>query len=257
MIVQKPLNTDNFLLNSKGLFSSWCLYKPHNILFDCGDGCAQYLKYGIFKPNIICFGHSHIDHVAGLLSFIGLRNKTKGDNFKPLTIIYPKGDFWFEKHIKYIFDIIPQEFLRFKINIVAIADGEKHELKKNVYIRAFKTNHTKHSLGYVVCERGKGLKKQYAEIPDIGKKLGSGKIKKEDALEEREARKFAYTLDNCGFNTDEVAGVQEIILDCTFLEEKDRDNKKQTHCTKKECKEMLEKIKPKKYYLAHISPRYS
>ncbi|MCJ8329130.1 MAG: MBL fold metallo-hydrolase, partial [Lentisphaeria bacterium] len=77
---------------SKALYSSWHYYAPDRILFDCGEGAALHLKQEIFAVQKIVLSHGHIDHISGLLSFLCLRQSTKGDTEKPLDIYYPEGD---------------------------------------------------------------------------------------------------------------------------------------------------------------------
>lgn len=240
-------------MSSVGLYSSWCLNKPFRTLFDCGDGCAQALKVGIFIPDKLFFSHSHIDHVAGLLSFCGLRNKTMGANDKPLTIYYPSGENSFDTYINMLDELIPQRFRKYDISWVKISSGDEVQIKKNICIKAFSTRHTKNSLGYVIRQKGTKVKEgiDHAKVAEI---LASG-VDKNSVLEDHHTNLFAYTLDNCGFDIKETAGVHEIVLDATFLNPKDRD--KPTHCTLEEARLAALAMGCKKAYFAHISPRYA
>lgn len=249
------IESEKILMRSVGLFSSFCYYKPNNILFDCGDGTAQFLNRKIFAPNIVALSHCHLDHVGGLPSLIGLRNKTMGDNTKELVIVYPKGDKYFKEFEEYLLWLFPHHCRKFNIHFVGLEPGEEFKLDKNTFLRPFKTIHTKYSQGYLVFKKSMGIKKEF-QNEETYEKLCNQEINRDEVMEEREIREFAYTLDNCGFDTKEVEGVQEIVLDCTFLDEKDRHEDSKTHCTKKECEILVDKIKPKKYHLAHISPRY-
>src|SRR5210317_1992004 len=91
----KPPNQDFMMVlkcYSKALYSSWYFYAPDRLMFDCGEGAASRLSQEIFAVEKIFLSHGHVDHIAGLLPFVCLRQSTKGDNEKPLQIYYPKGD---------------------------------------------------------------------------------------------------------------------------------------------------------------------
>ena len=223
-------------------------------MFDCGDGCAQVLKKYIFGVENIFFSHAHVDHVAGLFSFIGLRNKTMGDNEKALNIFYPRKERLFSKYENFVNELFPKQYLKYDIVWTPISEGDIIPIKKKVYVKAFKTIHNAVSLGYVICEESNRLKSGY-DPKTIGSLIASGQVKREDVTERNDVKHFAYTLDNCGFDLDEVQDVKEIVLDATFLDPSDRDAK--THATMDEAKDIAKNINCNIAYLAHISPRYN
>jgi ribonuclease Z len=245
--------TDNFTIQSIGLFGSWCLHHPTNTLFDCGDGCALGLGYRNFAVDRIMISHSHVDHVSGLLAFIGIRNRTKGDNTKPLDIYYNSDDPYIYNHIEAIEKIYPQEFLKFSLTFIGISSDQRVWVNEKTYIKTFRTQHTDWSMGFSVCDKSFRIKDGY-DKKETGKLIKSGAINKDDVLERKDIIKFAYTLDNCGFNIAEIEGAHEVILDCTFLDANDR--KGETHCSIAECEAIIEASKCRVAYLAHISPRY-
>lgn len=247
------LENESIILSSVGLFSSWCLNKPFRTLFDCGDGCAQTLKKRIFVPERILFSHGHIDHVAGLLSFVGLRNKTMGANDKALELWYPKGDSIFQTYIRMLNEIIPHRYRKFEITWREVQAGDEIPIGNKTYVKCFKTNHTPWSLGYVIRQESTRVK-EGVDKATVGVRLKSGEVKKEDVLERHDCNLFAYTLDNAGFDIEEVRGVKEIVLDATFLDAADRDAI--THATLDEAKTLARLAGVGLAYLAHISPRY-
>lgn len=247
------IKNENMIMSSVGLYSSWCFRKNYRTMFDCGDGCAQILKQYIFGVENIFFSHCHVDHVAGLFSFIGLRNKTMGDNKKPINIFYPQKEYLFKNYQRFADELFPDKYRKFNINWAPINEGDIIPIKNKVYVKAFKTFHNANSLGYVICEESKKLKPGY-DPKTIGDMIKNGIVSKDDVMERKDIKHFAYTLDNCGFDTKEVMDVKEIVLDATFLDIKDRDAK--SHATLDEAKEIAKEINCKTAYFAHISPRY-
>jgi len=196
-------------------------------------------------------GHSHVDHISGLLSFIGLRNRTKGANDKPLDVFFPFNDVYSHHYIDFINKIFPQYSLKYKLDFHYI--DENIDVNPKIYIKPFKVDHCNNSLGFCVYEKSKRLKHgiDQATIEKVKRK----EISKDDIMEQHDIKHFAYTLDNAGFDLNEVKDVKEIVLDCTFLNANDRDIPK--HATLIECNDIIAQINCKKAYLAHISPRYN
>jgi ribonuclease Z len=241
----------NIIMQSVGLFSSWCLHKPSRTLFDCGDGCALELGYKVFNPERIIFSHNHADHTGGFFSFLGIRNKTKGANDKPLDVYYPAKDTQLRSYIYFCLNHYGRT--KYAIRVFPIHAGDEIKVGKTTYIKAFKTAHTNASLGYVVREISKKLK---ADVdPKSVKELVSSGVDRDTLTERRDTNLFAYTLDNCLFDTNEILDVQELVLDCTFL--KDEDRKTLSHCTVLDCMNIIRDSRAKKTYLAHVSPRYN
>ncbi len=249
----KWLENENIRISSTGLFGSWCLHKPSRTLFDCGDGTAMQLGHRIFAPERIFIGHSHMDHLSGLLAFIGLRNRTKGANEKPLGIYGNMADPNIRKYASFVSSFYPQGQLKYKLTFNDIRPMGSVELDDKSYIVAFKTEHTEWSMGFCFCRISHRLAPG-VDPNTIGKRIRSGEVSRESVTVRSDIKEFAYVLDCSGFDYADVAGVKEIVLDCTFLSEDHRDEK--THMTFEECKAAIRAVSCRRAYLAHLSPRY-
>lgn len=249
------INNQTIQMYSVGLFSSWCFHKYTKTLFDCGDGISQFLRNKIFKVNRIMIGHPHIDHVAGLISFVGLRNIYAGGNDKPLEIWCDLDNPMMAKFAKIVSELHPKDTLKYKLSFKDIKPGQRIDVGSRCYIKAFRMEHSSiyGSIGFCIYQESKGLKPGIDPVT-VKQKILSGELKKEEIMEQRDKRIFAYTLDNSGFDSEEIKGVEEVVLDCTFLNKEDRQAK--THATLKECEAVINAIGCKIAYLAHISPRY-
>ena len=116
-------------------------------MFDCGEGTQrQMMRYGVgFALSDIFFTHFHSDHVlgvTGLVRTLGLQGRTD-----PMRFYGPRG----------AKDLLTQavsfgvERTPFEIHIEEVKPGDC--LDRGEYeIRVFPTDHTRHSVGFVIAE---------------------------------------------------------------------------------------------------------
>ena len=252
----------NISVFSKALYSSWCHVPQYNILFDCGEGCATSIGNHLAGIEHIFLGHLHGDHVLGLPSVIGCRNSGRGisrnedtmDRNKPLTVYYPE-----DNNIGDMIEFVNarnQNYLRYKLDFVPIYAGFELDLGNKQFLRAFDMKHQKNksTLGYVIYENRTRLKKEYQglDIPSFIRRGITG-----DKLNETyRANLFAYCLDAYQINdATDLMDVKDIIMDCTFLDAKDRDDP--THFTLDEAYNFCQGIRAKNMIAAHLSGRYN
>ncbi len=235
---------------SKGLYSNWFFYAPDRLLFDCGEGASLFLKQGIFAVEKIFLSHGHIDHVAGLYSFLCLRQSTKGDTSKPLTIYYPEKD----RTISILKESLQKmigHFVRYELEWVGIKAGAKIEVRKNRFVNVFSAIHSANDpLGFTVSERRKRLKPGLLGTP--GPELA--KISVEEKFDYYDAKLFCYTGDSMPLPADLFRDSQILVHDCTFLNANDR--KAPTHAASQEVFDSAHEANVETLVLCHISPRY-
>lgn len=254
----------NTTIFSKGLYSNWCYNQTYQTLFDCGEGCATHLANVLPGVERIFIGHDHADHTLGLPSLIGCRNAAQGtsrekgsDHNKPLNIYYPEDN----RLMDGLFSFCEQRYadwLRYRLNLIPIKAGFELQLGKDVYVRAFNMKHQKNqtTLGYVIYQNRSRLKAEYREFgPKIGDMIKSGEVNASNITEVYRANIFAYCLDAYDIpDADQISGCDNVIMDCTFIDEKDRTDS--THFSLDEAKELCHSVKIKNMYAAHFSSRY-
>ena len=246
---------ENITLHSLGIYSSWCYHKPSRTLFDCGESISLSMMNLCFGIERIMISHAHSDHINGLVGLIGIRNSVKGDNSKPLEVYYPRDNWGMDDLIDYIEKKF-SNWLKFKLNFIPIDAGFYLDLGNNKKIKAFSSKHQKNgtTLVYKIEETRTRLKNEFVG-KNIGELLASGSVKKSELNTSYKHVEFAYLLDTCGFDVEEIRDATEVIIDCTFLNEKDRDDP--THFSLDEVLKICEDANVKSVTLAHISPRYS
>lgn len=252
---------NNIEMFSKALYSSWCYDSTRQILFDCGEGCATALGNRLAGINSIYIGHTHGDHVLGLPSVIGCRNSGRGisrnedtqNHNKPLIVYYPH-DNRVDDLISFI-DARNGNYLRYKLEFVPIGDGVEIPLGNNQFVRAFEMMHQKKksTLGYVIYEKRRRLKKEFVgqNIPAL---LKSG-VDKDSINETYRANLFGYCLDAFKIDGEQLKDCDNVIMDCTFISEKDRTD--DTHYSLEEARKFCTGLNIKNMFAAHLSGRYN
>lgn len=242
----------NIIGFSKGLYTSWFFHSPTRSLFDCGEGCSSFLGNKVFAVENIFLSHGHLDHVGGLPSFLGIRQKARGDHKKPINIFYPKGTREIENVRRY-WESLWYGPLSYKLEWIPIEPNT--ELPNNVV--SFQTQHCKSlSLGYKVIEARKRLKAKYTG-QNISVLIKTKGFDPNDLMEPYLCNKFVYTLDsNAYIDQLDIKLADEWIADTTFLKPTDRDGGN-THGTLEEMVLHASNHDVKRIYCAHFSPRYS
>lgn len=235
---------------SRALYSSWYYYAPDRVLFDCGEGAAMFLRQEIFAVEKIFITHGHVDHIAGLLPFVCLRQSTKGDTEKPLTIYFPKGDTSVHIFREAIARMLGK-VVKYELNWTELDAGDRVELKKGRYLETFKGDHgTENPLIYVVNEQRKHLKEELLGTP--GRELA--KLSNDEKYDYHTAKIFAYSGDSMPVAPEVYRDVEILLHECTFLDARDR--KYPIHSAVQEVFDLARDAGAKRLFLTHISPRY-
>lgn len=200
--------------------------------------------------------HGHEDHVLGLLSFITARNIARGDHEKPLEIYYPADDRLCNM-VRQFIDMRVGERLKYVLTWCPIRAGDEIQLTvPSQRIRSFSMLHQKRAetLGYVITESRTQLKPEFKgkNIPEL---LASNQVKRSDLSTTYTANLFAYCLDAYNFDSNMIKGAKLAVMDCTFLDHRDRDDP--THFTMREAWELCHRAEVETMVAAHVSPRYS
>jgi len=239
-------------------------------IFDCGEGTQrQMLHAGLgMKHEIHIFiTHLHGDHVLGIpgLLFTLSMNMRKNDVY----VHGPSG----------ISDILrgmlrPQlGVLGFRALVEEIGPGDTVRVD-NLTVKAFKTDHTYNSLGYVVEEdpRPGKMREEYLDMLGVprgplwgmlqrGKTIeyAGRRITPEEALgPPRLGRRVVYTGDTKPSKTvlEAAEGADVLIHDATFDSGLAGKAHEEGHSTALEAAETAAAARVRRLYLFHISPRY-
>ncbi len=240
-------------------------------MFDCGEGTQrQMMRYGVgFSLNDIFFTHFHSDHVlgvTGLVRTLGLQGRTD-----PMRFYGPRG----------AKDLLTQavsfgvERTPFEIHIEEVKPGDC--LDRGEYeIRVFPTDHTRHSVGFVIAEhqrlgRFDPDKARELGIPEgplwgqihAGKPvtLDDGTEITPDRLEgePRPGRKVVLTGDTkpCKSVVEASEEADLLIHEATFGDEEADRADETNHSTAAGAGKVALAARVRRLVLSHVSARYS
>lgn len=180
-----------------------------DVVFDIGN-CP---RPALASP-YVALTHGHMDHSAGLAYYFSQRHfQGMGTG---TVICHPK----LEQPIRNIMRAwVDLEAQRTPFNVIALEHEQEHEVKPNMFLRAFKTNHTVPSMGYVVVEKRRKLRDEYLGLEQA--ELVALKKKGEQITRTMEVPQVCYTGDTTWgehFHRPDVMQSPILITECTFLE---------------------------------------
>lgn len=169
--------------------------------------------------NFVALSHGHMDHSAGVAYYFSQR---LFQGMPPGTVVcHPL----LEKPIHNVMRAwVDLEGQRTKYQVIPLAPGEELEIKNNLYLRAFESNHTASSLGFVVTERRGKLKPELAGLPQ--EKLVELKNQGQTITQLLEIPHVCYTGDTAWgphFDRPDVLNAKILITECTFMDPDHRD----------------------------------
>ncbi len=240
-------------------------------MFDCGEGTQrQMMRYGVgFSLNDIFFTHFHSDHVLGvtcLVRTLGLQGRTD-----PMRFYGPRG----AKDVLTLAVSFGVERTPFEVHIEEVKPGDC--LDRGEYeIRVFPTDHTRHSVGFVIAEhqrlgRFNPEKARELGIPEgplrgqihAGKPvtLDDGTEIQPEALvgEPRSGRKVVLTGDTkpCASVVEASEEADLLIHEATFGDDEADRADETSHSTAAGAGKVALAARVRRLVLSHVSARYS
>lgn len=195
-----------------------CIQIPElDVCFDMGM-CPRAMlssKYAVIS-------HGHMDHVGGLAYWCSQR-KFQGMGIGKIVCdqrIAPAIDRMMAGYVDLERQKTPYE-------VVPVVPEQAIEVKNNIFLRAFPTEHTAPSFGYVLFERRSKLRPEFADVPQ--EKLRELKDRGVEITRTLEIPLIAYlgdTAPGAHLVREDVRKSQIIITECTFFEPDHKDRAK-------------------------------
>jgi ribonuclease Z len=221
-----------------------------DVVFDIGRAPRLALS-----SSYVALSHGHMDHTAGLSYYFSQRVfQGMGTG---TVLCHPSLAEPIRKLMTAWIDIEAQ---RTPFKVVPMApgtDSEEFEIKNNIFLRCFATDHTVPSLGFVVVEKRSKLKEQYIGLPQD--RLVALKERGEAITYIKEVPLVAYMGDLSPgeyFFRPDVVNAKILISECTFTEPDHRDRAKiGKHLHIADYADILPRLNCEAIVLTHLSRR--
>lgn len=175
------------------------LVPPLRLLIDAGEGVSTCLGARIFGIETVIITHEHLDHISGLLSFLGHRRSIKGAKEKPLEIIC--GSQAVKDKIQIMVDLVKNSCNSFYPIEIRLAQVGVPIKLKGYWVELFKTNHCYGSYGVMIYQKTKRLKEVFRQSEKFIGDIKSGKQKvTPQHQEDHFIPIIVYALDNNGLD---------------------------------------------------------
>jgi ribonuclease Z len=198
--------------------------------------------------------HTHIDHIIALPVYVARRRMMR---MEPPTIYLPETAI---EPVQRILRLVTRlDRGRLPCNLIAARPGDEIELSRELVVTVSATRHTVPSLGFVVWERRRKLKPEYADLPGTAirdLRLGGTEVTREFRIP-----RLAYLGDSSPEGLDNCPAMYEaevLIIEMTFVAPSHRKERihKFGHMHLDDVVERREKLKNELIIAAHFSTRY-
>lgn len=139
--------------------------------------------------------HTHLDHIAAIPAYVARRRMMK---MEPPTIYLPEGAVAAVHHMLRSF--VPLDRGRLPCQLIGVVDGDELELSRETVVTVHQTKHTIPSVGYVVWERRKKLKPEFAHL--TGEQIRDIRLAGIEVSAEIRVPKIGYTGDTTPWGLD-------------------------------------------------------
>lgn len=218
-----------------------------DVCFDIGKAPDQ-----VISINHVLLTHGHMDHSAGFAYYLSNRNFS---GMAPGTIVAPATLIPAMREILAAWGHLDGN--RIPANLVGIRPGEEHQVKPNLFARAFPTKHSAGSVGFCVLEKRKKLKPEFLELtgPQIVELKKQG-IQIDYPVEIPLVSYLGDTqyVDFC--QLDYIVNSKILIAECTFYEEGHADRAEAgRHMHINELAQLLSGMKNEHIIITHTTQR--
>ncbi len=218
-----------------------------DVTFDMGL-CPR----AMLASKYVAVTHGHMDHVGGLGYWVSQR---RFQGMGTGTIICDKRIEPAMRAMLEGFHALEQQQTPFEL--IALEPEQEVEVKNNLFLRAFHTEHTSPSMGYTLVERRSKLKEEFTDFPQ--EKLKELKQRGVEITRTLQIPLIANTGDTAPgphLLREDVRTAQVIITECTFFEPEHRARAKiGMHLHVNDIAEWLRVSTCESMVLTHVSRR--
>ena len=233
---------------SRGAVQSYWRIPELKLCFDLGGS-----PWGFMGTPTVFVSHAHLDHLAAIPVFVARRRMMK---MEPPTIYLPSENVENVERLLQVWQRLDRG--RMVCNLNGVKPGDEIELSREHVVTVFGTKHTVPSVGFVVWDRRRKLKPEFAgkksdEIRDL-------RLSGVDVTQEVRVPLVCYTGDTAPEGLDNYPPVYEsqiLITEMTFFRPEHRREKihKFGHMHLDDLIERADRFQNQLVILAHFSTR--
>lgn len=199
--------------------------------------------------------HTHIDHFVALPAYVSRRRMMK---MEPPTIYLPETSVTLVERLLHLVSRLDRG--RLPCQLVPVTAGQEFEMSRELVVTTVATQHTIPSLGFIVWERRKKLKPEFAGLP--GEKIRDLRLSGVEVTNEIRMPRVAYLGDTRIDVLDEHPELyrsEVLIMEVTFVSPHHRRDKirKFGHIHIEDVVERRDLFQNELIIASHFSIRYS
>jgi ribonuclease Z len=235
---------------SRATAASYWRLKELDVVFDMGH-CPQ----SFIGVSRVFLTHCHLDHAMGTVYWAAQRQMMRMPGG---TIFVPEGTEEGMRRVLTSWAVMQGPRGRYDCDVVAMGDGDEVEVQRGVAVRAFRTEHSVPSQGYLVIERKEKLRGEFVGLSpaDVGRLKREGK----DVTTRVTNVVFAITGDTTRLpfdRTPEVAEAETLVGECTYVTPDHAHlARPMSHLHLSDYGDVAEELRTKRLVLTHFSLRY-
>ena len=238
-------------------FSHFFLWRAFRLQLDCGEGAAIRLDDHVFRTEVLALSHGHADHCRGLIGLLDARAGLKGDNDKPLSVLYPKQSSSMDNWIQEAQSFASRRGMTW-VAFRPLDDGESFSLRNGRVLTAKAVEHDarQQCMAYRIGRMRRRLRREYAaldaaEVSRLVRQAPRGSL--EEEVFECE---LAYSGDTLRPAPDFFAGAHVLIHEASFVLPGDADPTKGLHADLQSVAAAAHDAGVRNLVLFHMSRRY-
>ncbi|MDR1484475.1 MAG: metal-dependent hydrolase [Planctomycetaceae bacterium] len=203
----------------------------------------------------ICISHTHMDHILSLPAYVARRRMMK---MEPPVIYLPADAVGNVRNLMTAFSRL--DYGGLPCELVGVAAGDEFAISRELLISVVPTFHSIPSVGYIVWERRKKLKEEYAMLSN--NEIREIALSGVEVSRELRVPKAAYLGDSTAKALDETPSMYEaeiLIMEMSFVAKRHQSDKihKYGHIHLDDIVKRQKNFKNKAIIASHFSARYA
>jgi len=245
------IELDDYTIEGRSIstIETWIQVPELNVCFDIGKGPRK-----VSGIENVLLSHFHQDHALGITKHIATRNLLQ---IGPPRVFVPDSVTSEVRRLVSIWEDLEERRLNYRLE--GVSDGDEYQIRKNLILRVFRTEHSIPSYGFTLIEERQKLRQQYLDLS--GEEIVELKEQGENLFYTLQLPLVTYTGDTRPEVLDRHDFIREsnvLICESTFLRESDYElAEKRSHTHLQDLIDRRDRLENEHIVLVHFSARYT